>query len=93
MLPASCSSTRSTASAGEGRGRITMTTGTPSSTRRSNWLDGAVRSSGIVIVGATNHPEAIDAALLRSGRLETHIRIPPPDIDALAGILRHHLRK
>lgn len=54
-------------------------------------LDGAVRSSGIVIVGATNHPEAIDPALLRSGRLETHIRIPPPDIDALAGILRHHL--
>lgn len=54
-------------------------------------LDGAVRSSGIVIVGATNHPEVIDPALLRSGRLETHIRIPPPDIDALAGILRHHL--
>ncbi len=54
-------------------------------------LDGAVRSSGIVIVGATNHAEAIDPAVLRSGRLETHIRIPPPDIDALAGILRHHL--
>ncbi|MCG6114072.1 MAG: ATP-binding protein [Mesorhizobium sp.] len=54
-------------------------------------LDGAVRSSGIVIVAATNHPDVIDPALLRSGRLETHIRIPPPDIDALAGILRHHL--
>lgn len=54
-------------------------------------LDGAVRSSGIVIVGATNHPDVIDPAILRSGRLETHIRIPPPDIDALAGILRHHL--
>ena len=54
-------------------------------------LDGAVRSSGIVIVGATNHPDVIDPALLRSGRLETHIRIPPPDIDGLAGILRHHL--
>ena len=54
-------------------------------------LDGAVRSSGIIIVGATNHPDVIDPALLRSGRLETHIRIPPPDIDALAGILRHHL--
>lgn len=54
-------------------------------------LDGAVRSSGIVVIGATNHPDVIDPALLRSGRLETHIRIPPPDIDALAGILRHHL--
>lgn len=54
-------------------------------------LDGAVRSSGIIVVGATNNPEMIDPALLRSGRLETHIRIPAPDVDALAGILRHHL--
>jgi hypothetical protein len=54
-------------------------------------LDGAVRSSGIIVVGATNNPDMIDAALLRSGRLETHISIPAPDVDALTGILRHHL--
>jgi hypothetical protein len=54
-------------------------------------LDGAVRSSGIIVVGATNDPGMIDPALLRSGRLETHIRIPAPDVDALVGILRHHL--
>lgn len=54
-------------------------------------LDGATRSSGVVVVAATNHPQMIDPALLRSGRLETHIAIPPPDTEALIGILRHHL--
>ncbi len=54
-------------------------------------LDGAVRSEGIVVVGATNRPSVIDPAIRRSGRLERHIEIPPPDIDALEGIIRHHL--
>ncbi|MES0028626.1 ATP-binding protein [Mesorhizobium sp. M0040] len=55
-------------------------------------LDGASKSSGVIIVGATNNPDAIDPALLRSGRLEKHIVIPRPNTDALIGILRHHLR-
>lgn len=54
-------------------------------------LDGTIRSEGIIIVGATNRPEAIDPALRRSGRLETHIAIQPPDLDALEGILAFHL--
>lgn len=54
-------------------------------------LDGASRSSGVIVVAATNHPGMIDPALLRSGRLERHIEIPPPDTEALVGILRHHL--
>lgn len=56
-------------------------------------LDGTSKSSGIIVVGATNNPDAIDAALRRSGRLEKHIVIPRPDTDALVGILRHHLRQ
>ena len=56
-------------------------------------LDGAVKSQGVIILGATNHPEAIDRALLRSGRLETRIDIPLPDVDALVAILRHHLKE
>ncbi len=54
-------------------------------------LDGAARSEGVIIVGATNNPAIIDAALRRSGRLETHIEIPLPDVEALVGILAHHI--
>lgn len=55
-------------------------------------LDGAIRSSGVIVVAATNHVAMIDPALLRSGRLEQHIEIPPPNTEALVGILRHHLK-
>ncbi|MBI1622634.1 AAA family ATPase [Aquamicrobium zhengzhouense] len=55
-------------------------------------LDGTLNSTGVIVVGAANNPSAIDPALLRSGRLEKHIVIPRPDIDALVGIFRHHLR-
>ena len=54
-------------------------------------LDGATRSHGVIVVAATNHPAMIDPALLRSGRLEKHIDIPPPDTEAIVAILRHHL--
>lgn len=54
-------------------------------------LDGAVKSEGLVIVGATNRPDQIDEAIKRSGRLETHIEIPMPDIATLAEIFMHHL--
>lgn len=56
-------------------------------------LDGAVAREGVIIVGATNQPELLDRALVRSGRLETHIEIPLPDIQSLSGILRHHLKR
>lgn len=54
-------------------------------------LDGAVKSDGLIIVGATNRPEQIDEAIKRSGRLETHIEIPRPDVPTLADIIAHHL--
>jgi cell division protease FtsH len=54
-------------------------------------LDGASKTEGVIVVGATNNPEKIDAALLRSGRLERHIMIPMPDTEALIGIIAHHL--
>ncbi|KFB08031.1 putative ATP-dependent hydrolase protein [Nitratireductor basaltis] len=56
-------------------------------------LDGAVAREGVVIVGATNKPELLDRALVRAGRLETHIEIPLPDTKSLSGILRHHLKR
>lgn len=54
-------------------------------------LDGTGRQDGVIIVAATNHPNRIDSALLRSGRLERHVTIEPPDTDTLIGILAHHL--
>ena len=54
-------------------------------------VDGAVKTEGVIIIGATNRPQDIDAALLRSGRLERQIEIPLPDVTALTGIIRHHL--
>ncbi|MCQ0989744.1 AAA family ATPase [Jiella marina] len=54
-------------------------------------VDGVCSGEGVVLVGATNHPERIDPALRRSGRLDRHITIPLPDIPALEQILRTHL--
>lgn len=54
-------------------------------------IDGAAKTEGVIIVAATNLPEKLDPALLRSGRLERHVQIPRPDIEALTGILAHHL--
>jgi len=51
-------------------------------------LDGAEPLDGVVILGATNRPELIDPALLRPGRLERLVFVPPPDAEARADILR-----
>ncbi|MBD8066048.1 AAA family ATPase [Devosia sp. PTR5] len=50
-------------------------------------------SSKLIVVGATNHPEKLDAALVRPGRLSKIIHIRKPDATALAGIIRQHLGK
>lgn len=54
-------------------------------------LDGAIKNEGLIVVGATNRPDHIDEAIKRSGRLETHIEIPRPNVPTLAEILAHHL--
>lgn len=54
-------------------------------------LDGAAKTEGVIVIGATNRPDKIDPAILRSGRLEKHIVVPPPDTDALVQIIAHHL--
>ncbi|WP_459548285.1 AAA family ATPase [Nocardia sp. X0981] len=51
-------------------------------------LDGVEPLRDVVVVGATNRPELIDPALLRPGRLERLVFVPPPDADARAAILR-----
>lgn len=46
---------------------------------------------GVILLGATNHLENLDAALLRPGRFDRKIEILPPDADGIVGILRTHL--
>ena len=49
--------------------------------------------AGIFIVGATNRPNAIDPAILRSGRLDKHIYLPPPDFEARKLMFELYLKK
>lgn len=51
-------------------------------------LDGVGPRGEVVVIGATNRPELVDPALLRPGRLERLVYVPPPDADARADILR-----
>ncbi|MQA15201.1 MAG: AAA family ATPase [Pseudonocardiaceae bacterium] len=51
-------------------------------------LDGVQPRSDVVVLGATNRPELIDPALLRPGRLERLVYVPPPDAGARTAILR-----
>ncbi|WFU00687.1 AAA family ATPase [Rhizobium sp. CB3171] len=55
-------------------------------------LDGTAGREGVVVVGACNNPTVMDAAILRPGRLDHHIRLGHPDAEARVGILRLHLR-
>ncbi|WP_028734690.1 AAA family ATPase [Rhizobium leguminosarum] len=41
-------------------------------------LDGSANRDGLVVIGATNFPEKIDAAIRRSGRLDRHVKIGMP---------------
>jgi len=56
-------------------------------------MDGVESLDGVVIVAATNRPEMIDKALLRSGRFERVLHIPPPDEASRREILVIHSRK
>ena len=51
-------------------------------------LDGIEPLRDVVVLGATNRPELIDPALLRPGRLERLVFVPPPNAEARRDILR-----
>ncbi|OYT40248.1 MAG: hypothetical protein B6U86_04410 [Candidatus Altiarchaeales archaeon ex4484_43] len=55
-------------------------------------MDGFKKTTGLVIIGATNAPWAIDPALRRSERFTKQIFIPPPDLKAREEIFRIHTR-
>ena len=51
-------------------------------------MDGFEDNRGIVVLGATNRPGAIDAALIRPGRFDRIIYMPLPDAAGRAKILQ-----
>jgi len=53
-------------------------------------LDGLVDNPNLVVLAATNRRDALDPALLRPGRLETHVEVPHPDEAARREILEIH---
>ena len=55
-------------------------------------LDGMVRLKDIKVIAATNRPDMLDSALLRTGRFDRLIYIPPPDEKARVAIFKVHLK-
>lgn len=56
-------------------------------------FDKIKQTSGVVVVAATNRPDMLDPALLRAGRFDRLIFMPPPDEDSRARIFELNLEK
>ncbi|KAJ1983053.1 hypothetical protein H4R34_001509 [Dimargaris verticillata] len=57
-----------------------------------NEMDGVESARSVLVVGATNRPDMLDAALLRPGRFDRLVYVPPPDATARCQILQIHTR-
>ena len=55
-------------------------------------MDGFESGAAVIVLGATNRPEVLDAALLRPGRFDRRVTVPPPDKDGRRMILEVHTR-
>uniref|UniRef100_A0A8C0I817 ATP-dependent zinc metalloprotease YME1L1 n=1 Tax=Bubo bubo TaxID=30461 RepID=A0A8C0I817_BUBBB len=56
-------------------------------------MDGFKPNEGVVIIGATNFPEALDNALIRPGRFDMQVTVPKPDVRGRTEILKWYLNK
>jgi AAA family ATPase, CDC48 subfamily len=54
-------------------------------------MDGLEELRGVVVIGATNRPDLMDPALLRPGRFDEVVLVPPPDEKARKEILKVHV--
>jgi cell division protease FtsH len=55
-------------------------------------MDGFDSRKGVIIMGATNRPEVLDAALLRPGRFDRQVLVDKPDVKGREEILRIHTK-
>ena len=56
-------------------------------------MDGFSANEGVIVLAATNRPDVLDKALLRSGRFDRQIVVGTPDVKAREQILEVHARK
>ena len=56
-------------------------------------MDGFAANEGVIVLAATNRPDVLDKALLRSGRFDRQIVVSLPDVRAREQILEVHSRK
>jgi len=55
-------------------------------------FDAVADNPNLIVLAATNRKDALDPALLRAGRLESHVEVPAPDEPARRAILGVHTR-
>ncbi|KAF4335967.1 AAA family ATPase [Fusarium beomiforme] len=76
-----------------GSGSATRSTGSVNMlTTLLTEMDGFEALSGVLILAATNRPEAMDSALMRPGRFDQVLYVGPPDGAAREAIFKVHLR-
>jgi transitional endoplasmic reticulum ATPase len=51
-------------------------------------IDGLVSLQNVVVLAATNRPDIIDPAVLRPGRFDRRVYVPPPDEEARYKIIK-----
>ncbi|WP_457614506.1 AAA family ATPase [Methanopyrus sp.] len=55
-------------------------------------MDGIEATEDVFVIAATNRPDIIDEALLRPGRFDRIVYVPPPDEEAMKEIVKIHTR-
>src|SRR5207245_2067429 len=55
-------------------------------------MDGLETLEGVCVIGATNRPDRLDPAMLRTGRFDRILLVPTPNKDARLAILKVHTR-
>merc|ERR1719209_345377 len=55
-------------------------------------MDGFTSVSNVVVLAGTNRPDVLDPALMRPGRFDRQIHLPPPDIKGRVSIFKVHLQ-
>ena len=56
-------------------------------------MDGFTKHDNVIVIGATNSPNILDPALVRPGRFDTKVEVPPPDVRGRTEILQLYLSR